>query len=260
MVLTKKCERMKTMYQVVLADNKQESLQKLEGLIPWNRHGFEVVLATTQPEHAYDFILNNRPALLITEIEMPALKGTELLKRLRENGHDTECIIVSSSTNFEYAREVMRYEVAEYFVKPMAPGQMAEILDKIRQKVDTKNNVKQMLNAGRKAIQAQATVHAQLDQIIGFMSENYGENLKLQDLAARFFYNKNYLCELFKKHLNTTFSEYLTKIRIEHAKRLLLTGEHSIGDIGEKVGYNDYAHFHKSFKKATGVTPKKFAL
>ncbi|MCL1788009.1 MAG: helix-turn-helix domain-containing protein [Defluviitaleaceae bacterium] len=248
------------MYQVVLVDNDPKNLRSFERLIPWNAYGFEVALATTQPEQAYDFILNNQPALLVTEIEMPVLKGTEMLKRLREQGLDTECVIVSGAESFEYAREAMRYEVAEYFVKPMAPGQMSEILDKVRRKVDWKNNMKQVLNANKKAIQHQATVHTQLDQIVGFMSENYGENLKLQDLAARFFYNKNYLCELFKKHLNTTFSEYLTKIRIEHAKRLLLTGEHSIGDIGEKVGYNAYAHFHKSFKKVTGVTPIKFAM
>ena len=248
------------MYQVVLVDNEQKNLRDLERLIPWGKHGFEVALATTQPLQAYDFILNHHPALLITEIEMPALKGMDLLKRLRETGHDTECVIVSGSKSFEYACEAMRYDVAEYFVKPMAPAQMADILDKVRHKVDMKNNVKQMLNADKTAAPGAPPAHAQLDQIVGFMSENYGENIKLQDLAAKFFYNKNYLCELFKKYLNTTFSEHLTKIRIEHAKRLLLTGEHSIGDIGEKVGYNDYAHFHKSFKKVTGVTPKKFAL
>ena len=54
------------------------------------------------------------------------------------------------------------------------------------------------------------------------------------------------------------FSEYLIGKRIQKAKELLLDDKLSIEEVAEKVGYNDYFYFLKSFKKNTGISPSKY--
>ena len=64
--------------------------------------------------------------------------------------------------------------------------------------------------------------------------------------------------ELFKKSAGTTFSHYLTNLRITNAKKLLTTTDISINEISLKTGFNDYFYFLKTFKKYTGHTPSEY--
>lgn len=62
----------------------------------------------------------------------------------------------------------------------------------------------------------------------------------------------------FKKTYKKTLAAYRSELRITAAKKLLLSGRYSIEEIAEKLNYCDSAHFSKSFKKAVGISPKKY--
>ncbi len=94
--------------------------------------------------------------------------------------------------------------------------------------------------------------------ILKYLNHNYNKQIKLKDLAQLFFINKNYACFLFKKYTGMTYSEYLNKIRMEHAKEMLVTTTLTIAEITEKAGYVDYFYFCKLFKKIYGMTPTQF--
>ncbi|MBQ6846253.1 MAG: helix-turn-helix transcriptional regulator [Oscillospiraceae bacterium] len=66
-----------------------------------------------------------------------------------------------------------------------------------------------------------------------------------------------YLARIFKNHLNCTPNEYVTKLRISHAKYLLSNGK-SITDVCFESGFNNYTYFISKFKQLTGITPSKF--
>ena len=70
--------------------------------------------------------------------------------------------------------------------------------------------------------------------------------------------NPQYISQLFKSEMGVGFLAYLTNIRMEHAKKLLLASSLSIGEISEESGYGDYRVFTKAFKKSEGVTPSQF--
>jgi two-component system response regulator YesN len=67
-----------------------------------------------------------------------------------------------------------------------------------------------------------------------------------------------YLSHLFKEELGVTFIGYLTKVRIEQAKILLLETNLTIQQISYMVGYQDSSYFTKVFKKLEGRTPTQF--
>jgi len=80
----------------------------------------------------------------------------------------------------------------------------------------------------------------------------------VQSLASELGVNADYFSHLFKKETDITFTSYLTKMRIEHAKRLLENTDSSVIDISYDVGFNTPAHFHKTFKALTGFAPNEY--
>lgn len=63
---------------------------------------------------------------------------------------------------------------------------------------------------------------------------------------------------MFKKEEGMNFSKYLLMVRMDNAKRLLGNQTYTIAQVAELVGYKDYKHFSKVFKKTVGITPNEF--
>ncbi|OCT15243.1 DNA-binding response regulator [Paenibacillus pectinilyticus] len=95
-------------------------------------------------------------------------------------------------------------------------------------------------------------------QMVKYIDNHYQDELYLKDLSVKFLINQVYCCQLFKKVLGKTFSEYVTDLRIKKACDLLKKTELSIEEVATKVGYSDYYYFNKVFKKQCGITPTKF--
>jgi len=98
-----------------------------------------------------------------------------------------------------------------------------------------------------------------LSRAVDYMTVNYTEDLTLKKVSDAAFISIFYLSRLFRKEMNTTFSDQLCKIRIEKAKNFLKTEENPrIREIAEKTGFNDANYFTKSFRKIVGVAPREY--
>lgn len=92
-----------------------------------------------------------------------------------------------------------------------------------------------------------------------FIQDNYrNANLSLKDAAAHLELSSNYFGNMFKKEAGVSFNQYLTQLRIENAKALLLDPLTKLYEIGEEVGFNDYTYFSRIFKKHTGFSPSEY--
>jgi len=98
----------------------------------------------------------------------------------------------------------------------------------------------------------------QIQEIIGYINDNVIENITIKNLAEHFFLSESYICRIFKLATGTTINKYITARRISIAKSMLSNGL-SINDVYIQCGFNDYSNFLKSFKKAVGVSPKKYS-
>ena len=98
----------------------------------------------------------------------------------------------------------------------------------------------------------------EMNEIIRYIEQHYAENLSLEHLSAQVNYSKGYLCNIFRRELNTSFGNYLTKVRISHAKKLLSTSFLRLYEIAEQTGFYDYSHFARTFKKITGFSPQEY--
>lgn len=93
--------------------------------------------------------------------------------------------------------------------------------------------------------------------VIGFIHENYRENLSLDMLANRFFINKFYLWETFKAVTGVTPNQYIINCRIMKAKELLMNGN-TVESVCEQTGFNNMSHFSRTFKNKVGQSPKQY--
>jgi len=98
----------------------------------------------------------------------------------------------------------------------------------------------------------------QIQEIINYINDNVKNNISVKQLAVHFFLSESYICRIFKLSTGTTINKYITARRISIAKSLLLNGS-SINDVYVNCGFNDYSNFLKSFKKAVGISPKKYS-
>ncbi len=95
-------------------------------------------------------------------------------------------------------------------------------------------------------------------EIKRYIEENYYKNISLNEVADMFFISANYLSERFKREVGCTFMDYLTRIRIEHAKILLKEDDLTVGEICSMVGYENSTYFNKVFKRKVGVSPGQY--
>ncbi len=91
-----------------------------------------------------------------------------------------------------------------------------------------------------------------------YIQENYAAQVTLDKLAAFIGFNPTYLSTLFKKENGLNFLEYLSEVRITHARAMLKETNKTVAAICEEVGYSDLKHFTGIFKKYTGLKPNEY--
>lgn len=99
-----------------------------------------------------------------------------------------------------------------------------------------------------------------VQEIAKYISENIGQNLKLEILAKKYALSRGYLCRIFKSATGLSLGEYITISRITAAEKLLRNTNKNITQIASECGFNDSNYFAAKFKKYKGVTPKKYSL
>lgn len=91
-----------------------------------------------------------------------------------------------------------------------------------------------------------------------YLDDHFQDNVTLETVARHVGLSTYYFSKLFKERAGVTFIDYLTQLRVEKAKHLLLTSDKSLKEICFEVGYRDPNYFSRVFKKTTGVTPSAF--
>lgn len=84
------------------------------------------------------------------------------------------------------------------------------------------------------------------------------DEISLNTIAAEVGMSPSYFSSIFSKEMGKTFVEYLTEIRMDRAKELLMCSSMKISEIGYEVGYKDPHYFSYIFKKTQNCTPKEF--
>jgi AraC-like DNA-binding protein/ligand-binding sensor protein len=91
-----------------------------------------------------------------------------------------------------------------------------------------------------------------------FIQQNQSEDLSLEQVAKAVNTSTFYFCKMFKKATGINFTDYLSRVRIEKAKNLLLNPNLRVSEIAYEVGFQSLTHFNRVFKKIVGQSPSEY--
>ncbi|MDO4337377.1 MAG: response regulator [Eubacteriales bacterium] len=124
------------MYKVLLVDDEPAALEYIGRIIEKKCNRFEIAGRAGSSEEAL-LMLKEIPAdMIITDIKMAELDGLALIEKVKEERPETEFVIISGYSDFEYAKQAILNQVHDYILKPVDPMEFAEIMDKAAKKLD----------------------------------------------------------------------------------------------------------------------------
>lgn len=97
-----------------------------------------------------------------------------------------------------------------------------------------------------------------LDKVTGYIGSHISEDLTLNRLAQICYLNPSYLSRLFKQQYGCNLTAYISQVRLERARQLLVTTGTKINEIAQQVGYLSAPSFNRIFKKSTGISPVEY--
>ena len=157
-------------------------------------------------------------------------------------------IRLTEKTKKEFTANAERLISTDTFTSPMALSSLFVFLDQVSGMLPSSK-----ANPSFKLTDAQKRIN----HVINFINDHIYENLEISDVADQFFLNPDYLARIFKEHVHISLGHYILLQRITEAQKLLNKG-HTVTEVQELLSFSSYAHFFKTFKKITGISPSRY--
>ncbi|WP_062047595.1 response regulator [Bacillus sp. JCM 19034] len=106
------------MYKVLLVDDERMILEGISSIVDWHYQGAQLIGAVRNGIEALEFMEQEEPHIVITDITMPGLDGLQLVERGSELYPNVKWILLSGFNEFEYAQKAMSFGVKHYLLKP----------------------------------------------------------------------------------------------------------------------------------------------
>jgi two-component system response regulator YesN len=125
---------------------------------------------------------------------------------------------------------------------------------------DARNWIENILVLANEQLSRKASGKYRLivEEIEKIIKDNYMKPISVETIADELHYSPNYLSYVFKKETGETITDYMSKIKMEKAKEMLLDIRNKIYNVSEALGYSNSAYFCSVFKKFTSMTPNEY--
>ena len=239
---------------VLIVDDEYYAVQGIAQNVKWSRLGIMDVYTAYSKEQAEKVFKDHSVDVLLTDIEMPGGSGFSLIEWTRQNGYNPFILILTGHQRFDYAHKAISLRCDGYILKPV---------DVVELEQSFKNLFGcHPMQEGFSAVSSAPETEEE-EGFVTKVRQTILQNLSSQKLNRSFIaqevhINEDYLSYLFHIKFGQTLSSYITFIRIDAAKELLLNTNYCLQKVSEKVGFSSSSYFSKKFKKVTGKTPQQY--
>lgn len=248
--------------RILIVDDEPNTRKGLAKMLEvWSAGRYQILQAENGQE-AREIVEKEKIHLLITDIRMPEITGLMLVEGFKKAGKDLVVIIISSYSEFTYAQEAIQLGVKNYLLKPLNRQKLIEAVEQAL--VDEERNerngvIEKVIDEHLYHIEVKNDqTRLPIKEACQYINDHLNEPLSLRDVSQSVHLNSSYFSFLFKEQMNVTFSEYVTRKRLQAAKKLLMCTDLQIADISAAVGYKTDKYFIKLFKEHEGMTPSKY--
>jgi len=229
-------------YNILLVDDDKEFRSEFKDCF----EDYHIIEVSSGQEALQMLKKANEIDLVILDVMMPGLRGTEVLKAIKRIDPDLGIIILTGHGSKDVIVEALRGHADEYIEKPFHINKTKEIIEKV---LELKNAKDTPYASG---------LNGKIERVKRFVQRNYHRKVCLKEAAQAVCLSPKYLSRIFKQKKNMRFSEYRLGIKIEKAKALLHDTGYNVDQISDKMGYQNAESFIRIFKKSTGLTPTQY--
>ena len=196
-----------------------------------------------------------QPHLLFTDIKMPQMDGLEFSKHIYTSYPHIKLVIISGYNEFTFAQQALRYGVKDFLLKPITAENLSSCLQNLLIMLDAEHK-----DTAAFSIDPHSLSKEEISNIAeAYLRENFKKDISLGELADKLGFTPDYISKIFKKYKSESPIKYITRLRINEAKQLLINHpELDIKKIGELAGYNDPFYFSRVFKANTDLYPSEY--
>jgi two-component system response regulator YesN len=181
--------------------------------------------------------------LVILDVMMPGLRGTEVLRRIKANDRRMPVVMLTAYSSKDIAVEALKGDADDYIEKPVDIGKAKQIIAGLLSETRAEGD----LETGG--------VEGKIERVKHLLEVNYHKRVSLEDAARIVCLSPKYLSRVFRERTGMGFSEYKLKVKISRAKKMLDETGSNIDQISYSLGYQNPESFIRMFKKMTGLTP-----
>ncbi|MEG2380367.1 MAG: response regulator [Oscillospiraceae bacterium] len=246
----------KKMYKLLICDDENYILEALENNIKWKKYDVDVVKTAINGQIALNQFKIEHYDIVILDIKMPIMSGMEVAREIRKIDKKTQIIFLTSLSDFDYARKAITVGACAYILKPFVKD---DIIAALKVAIENLSSGIAFVTEDEKRLEDNSSEgNSIVKRVNDYIENNIQKKLSIKVISDTLGYSTNYLGQLYKKHTGIFLNEYIVKVKMGKAVKLLEVHQNSVGDIAEALGYGDIAYFIKQFREFYGVTPKVY--
>lgn len=222
------------------------------------------VSRTSRLERASDEIERLLPAVLVFDFDHPDQSTLHLMHSLKKAYPRLPILMLTLDHSEALAIWAFRARVWNYLVKPVAPEEFAENIDALS-RIGNRHAPARAISKLVAPIPCDLPAQpldaevARLQPALRYIQQHYYERVSANTAAAACGLSRFEFSRRFRAAFRTTFRDYLLRLRIMEARRLLTEGGRSVTDVAFAVGFNDGSHFAHLFKRYTQMLPSQYS-
>ncbi|GAB6158166.1 hypothetical protein JCM39194_13660 [Desulfotomaculum varum] len=193
-----------------------------------------------------------RPDIIFMDIRIPEMDGLQAIEEIRKFLPQACIVILSAYSDFSYAQKAISHQVQEYLLKPIKPAAFKQTFRKLLANITSSNE-----HASQEVEQPKSQVYF-IEKSIKYIHDNFKQKLTLQMVSAHVFMNPQYFSRIFKKEVGVTYTDYVNKLKIDYACKLLKTTNYPVYRISSECGFADPSYFNRVFVQLMNMTPKAY--
>jgi YesN/AraC family two-component response regulator len=227
---------------ILIVDDENEFREELKCSLD----EYKVLEASNGQEALKILTKPNEIDLVILDVRMPGLSGTEILKIIKKRESGIKVIMLTAFSSKDIAVDALRGQADDYLEKPVD-------VDKL------KNSIENLIEAKKDKNKLDITdIKQKIERVKRFVERNCFKKVSLEDAAKTVGLSPKYLSRVFNEVAGIGFMDYKLKVKIGRAKEILTTTGCTISQLSDKLGFMNPESFMRIFKKVTGMTPTKF--
>lgn len=244
------------MYRMVIVEDEAIIRSGLATAFDWKALGFSVEALLEDGGEALEYISSHPVDAVLSDIKMPGMDGLELMRRLRSQSEDVQVVFLTGYADFTYVKQSLAGQAFDYILKLDLIIEVEPTFRRLKEHLD-KQRALRCFRDHAKAMLAlmEDEQRDPIGQAQRYVLAHFTENLKMEDVARRFFMSPAHFSRSFKRAEGCSFSDRIKDLRLQLAYQLLGNTQLLVQDIARQVGYTDLKYFAHIFKERYGQLP-----